>query len=379
MQIGLFHPNARSIHAMSPAMLARCADPLDIDAQVAIARAAEEVGLDYLFMADAWGPYGPLSTAMGLQDPILLPPILAAALIPVTSRIELITTVHTSFFSPLVVARMGAALDALSRGRWGINVVTGAGMAEDLLVQSGAGTSHDGRYERAEEFVELLEQAWSGRPVAFHGKHVDLEGRLVGPATVRQPRPLVVSAGASSAGQRFAGRYADMVFMPGRTSLETCRQRMDGIRAEASQAGRRPDAVRLQMHASVVVRSSSAEARAFADELAAGVDVEAVAEYLTGIRSNISTYDDIYAELGELQLRQIGSVAGARQIVGDPCEVADEIEMLHRTFGCDGVAITLPLWQPAEVLRLGELLGPELERRGLWARRTDREARPDRP
>ena len=76
MRIGLFHPNARSIHAMSPEVLARCADPLDIDAQVAMARAAEEVGLDYLFMADAWGRYGPRSTAMGLQDPILLPVIL---------------------------------------------------------------------------------------------------------------------------------------------------------------------------------------------------------------------------------------------------------------------------------------------------------------
>jgi len=369
MRIGLFHPNARSIHAMSPDMLARCADPLDIDDQVAIARAAEDVGLDYLFMADAWGRYGPRSTAMGLQDPILLPPILAAALVPVTSRIGLITTVHTSYFAPLVVARMGAALDALSRGRWGINVVTGAGMAEDLLAQTGVEPTHDGRYERAEEFVEVLERAWSGRPFEFHGSHFDLAGDLVGPRTVQQPRPLVVSAGASVAGQRFAGRYSDMVFMPGRTPLETCRERMDGIRAEAERAGRRGDDVRLQMHASIVVRPSSAEAREFADELAAGVDVEAVVEYLAGIRSNISTYDDIYAEMGELQLRQIGSVAGARQIVGDPDEVADQIELLNREFGCEGVAITLPLWQADEVRRVGELLLPELERRGLWARR----------
>ena len=45
--------------------------------------------------------------------------------------------------------------------------------------------------------------------------------------------------------------------------------RMDGIRAEAERAGRRGDAVRLQMHASIVVRPSGAEAREFADELAA--------------------------------------------------------------------------------------------------------------
>jgi alkanesulfonate monooxygenase SsuD/methylene tetrahydromethanopterin reductase-like flavin-dependent oxidoreductase (luciferase family) len=265
------------------------------------------------------------------------------------------------------MARMGVALDTLSRGRWGINVVTGAGMAEDLLVQSGAEPTHDGRYERAEEFVEVLERAWSGRPFEFHGSHFDLAGDLVGPPTVQQPRPLVVSAGASVAGQRFAGRYCDMVFMPGRTPLETCRERRP--RTEAERAGRSSDDVRLQMHASIVVRTSGAEAREFADELAAGVDVEAVVEYLAGIRSNISTYDDIYAELHELQLRQIGSVAGARQIVGDPYEVADQVELPDTEFDCDGVAITLALWQPHEVRRVGELLLPELERRGLWARR----------
>lgn len=178
-----------------------------------------------------------------------------------------------------------------------------------------------------------------------------------------------MSAGASVAGQRFAGRYSDMVFMPGRTPLETCRERMDGIRAEAERAGRRGSDVRLQMHASIVVRPTGAEAREFADELAAGVDVEAVVEYLAGIRSNISTYDDIYAEMGELQLRQIGSVAGARQMVGDPCEVADQIELLNTEFGCEGIAVTLPLWQADEVRRVAALLLPELERRGLWTRR----------
>ncbi|MDH4147805.1 MAG: LLM class flavin-dependent oxidoreductase, partial [Acidimicrobiia bacterium] len=222
------------------------------------------------------------------------------------------------------------------------------------------------------EFVEVLERAWSGRPFEFHGNHFDLVGDMVGPPTVQQPRPLVVSAGASDAGRRFAGCYSDMVFMPGRTPPETCQQRMAGIRAEAERAGRRGDDVRLQMHASVVVRRSGAEAREFADELARGVDVQAVAEYLVGIRAAISTYDDIYAEMGELQLRQIGSVAGARQMVGDPCEVADEIELLHREFGCEGVAITLPLWQADEVRLVGELLLPELARRGLWTHRDAR-------
>jgi alkanesulfonate monooxygenase SsuD/methylene tetrahydromethanopterin reductase-like flavin-dependent oxidoreductase (luciferase family) len=85
------------------------------------------------------------------------------------------------------------------------------------------------------------------------------------------------------------------------------------------------------------------------------------------VRANISTYDDIYNSLGELQMRQIGSVSGARKIHGGPEQVADGIEKLIKEFGCAGVAVTLPVWQPDEIRRFGQLVLPVLERRGLWS------------
>lgn len=368
LRLGLFHPNARSIHAMSPEALGAGIDPLDIDAQVGMATLAESIGLDYLFMADAWGPYGPHSSAMGLQDPILLPPMLAACLIPVTKRIRLISTVHTSWFAPLPVARIGAALDTLSRGRWGINLVTGAGMAPDLLESTGAVSDHDDRYAHAGEFVDALTQVWSSGRVDLDGKYIQLKGQMVGPRTVQQPRPLLVSAGASEAGRVFAGRHADVVFMPGRTPKDECLSRFADIERHAEAAGRPKGAVRLQMHVSVLVRESHKEAQAASEALAAGVDLKAVAEYLNGVRANISTYDDIYASLGDLEMREIGSVAGAKRIHGGPREVADGIERLIVEFGVNGLALTLPTWSIAELERVGDLLLPELERRGLWTR-----------
>ncbi len=366
LRIGLFYPNTPTIHAISPLIVERNMDVLDMQTHVAVAQAAEDIGLDYLFMADAWGPYGPRATEVGVQDPILMTPILAATLIPVTNRIRLITTIHSSWFNPLAVARMGSALDCLSNGRWGVNIVSGAGFAPHLANRLTPDLGHDERYERAAEFVEVMTQLWSQGEVNFTGRHFAMDGAMVGPRTVQQPRPLIVSAGASDAGRQFAGRHADYIFMPGRTPLEECNKRTEDIRRIAGQTGRPADAIKLQMHASVLVRETHAEALAASEELADSVDMDAVVEYLNSVRGNISTYDDIYTAMGELEIRQIGSVSGARKIHGGPEEVTDEIEHLIKEFGCDGIAITLPVWRPEEIRRFGELVLPRLGDRGLW-------------
>lgn len=365
LRVGLFYPNARTIHAIAGPVAERNPDVLDMATHVAVAQAAEEIGLDYLFMADAWGFYGEHANRIGVQNPILMAPIVAAALIPVTRRIRMITTVHTAWFDPIQFARMGAALDNLSGGRWGMNMVSGSGFADQL--SGGAMLAHDARYDLAAEFMEVVTQFWSTGEIDMAGRHFQVKGTLVGPRTVQQPRPLVVSAGASDAGRRFAGRYADYIFMPGRTPRQECLDRVADIRRHAAAAGRPADAIRMQMHASIALRETEAEAKGYSDWIAASVDLQAVTEYLNAVRANISTYDDIYRSLGELQMRQIGSVSGARKIHGGPEQVADGIEKLASEFGCAGVAVTLPVWTPEEIRRFGRLVLPVLERRGLWS------------
>ncbi|HVC54167.1 MAG TPA: hypothetical protein VND87_19280 [Stellaceae bacterium] len=114
------------------------------------------------------------------------------------------------------------------------------------------------------------------------------------------------------------------------------------------------------------MRETAAEAEALSAHIADTVDLGITAEYLNGVRGNISTYDEVYRSLGELQLRQVGSVAGSRRVHGSADQVADHIEMLHRSFGCGGIALTLPVWDPEEIFRFGELVLPRLEAKGIW-------------
>ena len=366
IRLGYFYPNARSVHALSGAVAAQNGEMGDLQNHVAMARAAEEVGFDYLFMMDSWAPFGPETAAGEVMNPMLVAPILAAAMFSAASYIRFITTIHTSWFHPLQIARIGSALDTLSGGRWGMNVVSGDGFAPKIKGAPPNELDHDSRYDRAAETIEILIQAWSTGRVNFAGEHFTIAGEMIGPRTVQQPRPFLVGAGASGAGVRFSGQFADMVFMPGRTPLEGCRKRIGAIQDAAAEYGRPAGSVKMQMHASVVVRETAAEAAEFSRWLEEAVDLPMVAEYLNTVRGSISTYDDIYAQMGDLEMRKIGSVSGARRLHGDANQVADEIDELVADFGCDGIAVTLPVWSPDEIRRFGTLLLPELEDRGVW-------------
>ena len=128
----------------------------DIQHYVAYAQALEKAGFDALFLNDNF-ELGSLdsdllsrNTHTSRWDPLTVLPALAM----VTRHIGLIGTVNTSYNEPFNVARRFASLDQLSGGRAGWNVVTALGGGENFNLD--AHIPHDARYERAEEFVDVV-------------------------------------------------------------------------------------------------------------------------------------------------------------------------------------------------------------------------------
>mgnify|MGYP003346174788 CR=1 FL=1 len=85
------------------------------------------------------------------------PITLLGALSSVTERIGLVATATTTYLDPFHVARMFATLDQLSEGRVGWNVVTSSAASEALNFSHAAHAPHDQRYERAAEFIEVVQ------------------------------------------------------------------------------------------------------------------------------------------------------------------------------------------------------------------------------
>jgi FMNH2-dependent dimethyl sulfone monooxygenase len=364
--LGLFYPTAVSIHSASRLTKERNPDVLAASTHTEVIQAAEHAGFDYAFLADGWGGLGPVSREFGMADPMLFAPTLAGVLIGASTRIRIITTMHHAWLHPLHIARIGANLDALSGGRWGMNCVSGAGFAPELLSSVTTDTAHDQLYESAAESMEIVLQAWENDGVVdYDGLYYQAKGRLVGPSPAR--RPMIVAAGASAAGCEFAGRFASTIFMPGRSAPAVIADRRSKIRAAAERAGRGDVDFRVLLHASVIVGDTKQEAQRISGELRDAVDMRAVVEQVNSVASQTTTYEDLFRKHSEDDLRDIGQTGGTIRIHGDAEEVAAGIRDLRESAGCDGLSLSLPFWAPEQIRRFGEQVVPLLEEMGVWS------------
>jgi len=97
-------------------------------------------------------------------DPMPLVPLFAHA----SRRLGIVATTTTAFYPPYLAARLGAALDHLTHGRVGLNLVTAV---DDRTAQNfglDRHHEHDLRYEMADEWIEVVDRLWaSGSPVRW--------------------------------------------------------------------------------------------------------------------------------------------------------------------------------------------------------------------
>ncbi len=371
MRIGLFYPHTHTPHIRSKQIREWLPDVFDLEVHRRVVTACEAGGLDFLFTLDNWGveSWGGQSTGDDRQrENGLMGPLLAASLFAMTRHIPFITTVHTSILHPVHVARIGANLDTLSCGRWGINLVTGSGGADRLFENLDTHPDHDERYAMAEEAFDIITQLWRGEPCDYEGRYYRVKGDLIGPTVVQQPYPAVVTAGASPAGLQFTARYADWHFMPGRMAREDALARIAKLQTLCEAEGRPADGIRVMRHVSMLVRDTAEEAQDVTDWLVSLVDQDMAHRYVEQIGQRISTYREVYEAYSrdDDTVRRIGLSSGALVMHGTPSQVAEQIQAFHETQGCGGIALTFPLWHPEEIERFTAGVLPLLEKMGIW-------------
>jgi FMNH2-dependent dimethyl sulfone monooxygenase len=356
-RIGLFYPNSPSVHLMSP--LSKELNPNIRGAQthIDIMGAAEGAGLDYVFIADAWGPRGEAALLYELGDPILMGPILAALLIAASKNIKVINTMHQSWLHPLQIARMGANLASLSGDRWGMNAVSGAGMAPELVKAVSDVTDHDDLYAVATESMEvILEMFENDGEVHHQGKYFQADGRMVGPWP---DPPHIVSAGASPRGCEFAGKFASAIYIPGPSEMpaEKIIERREMIKAEARKAGRADaDDIKILVNTQLVIAETQSEADALSKRLTDTLDPNAMKEMHSHAAAMSTTYKDIVADKGMF----------TEWTAGDPERIADQIEEIQQSGVCDGLSLSFLVFQPELIKLFGDEVVPILEKRGVW-------------
>ncbi len=210
MRFGIFWPGARpllpseKISALSP-------DVLDLQNHLALARACEDVALDFVLLGDGYAPSSEAGTRIGFQDPGLHALILAAPIIMATQHLGVISTLHTTFFHPAHIARFGANLDWLSGGRWGWNIVNGYRDYEASLFGFEQLPDSGAMYDAAEEAIAVIESLWDPtRRTEHSGANHRSRGKMKGPYPTE--RPVFVCAAASDRGRLFTATHCDFLF-----------------------------------------------------------------------------------------------------------------------------------------------------------------------
>ncbi len=200
----------------------------DLAAIQQIARTAERGRFDLIFMGDNLyaDPGAHPSYTLRLE-----PLTMMAALATATKHIGLGATASTTYGDPWSTARAFASLDHISGGRAAWNAVTTTNPTAGANFDK-ALPGHAERYERAEEFIEVVLKLWDAwdddalvadratgvyldpaklRAIDHAGRHFKVKGPVnIGRAP--QGRPIVLQAGGSAPGQALAARTADVVF-----------------------------------------------------------------------------------------------------------------------------------------------------------------------
>ncbi|MEV7606574.1 NtaA/DmoA family FMN-dependent monooxygenase [Paenarthrobacter sp. NPDC089322] len=376
-------------------------------------RAFEQSGLDLfiiedsLTVPDTYGGTAEVSLAHASfapkHDPLALVPYLLSA----TEHLGIVPTVSASFYPPFTAARLLATLQHFSDGQLGWNVVTSG---SDLAAQNyglDQQIEHDLRYEKAEEFVDVVRRLWrswepdavledvSAGVFADHRKvhPINHEGdffKVRGPLnTAPLPEePVLVQAGASPRGKAFAGGHADVAIALAR-GVDGMKAYRDSIRDEAAKAGRNPDDIKVLFVLKPTVVGSAAEAeelRAQRRELTQR-DIDSQLNSISYLSVIDFKQFDLDAPLPELstnsnqgtlehfakaappgstlrQILQARSGGAGDSIIGTVSEIADYLEETGEAVGGDGFLFS-GFVDPVTVHGVLDKLTPELRRRGL--------------
>lgn len=340
----------------------------------------------------------PILTAMGMA----------------TSKLGLGGTYSTTYYEPFHVARTFATLDLMIGGRAAWNVVTSLNDSEAANFGRTEHLEHDTRYDRADEFMEVVLGHWrtweadaivldkaGGRfadPDKVH--RLDHKGKWFnsrGPFTVpRSPQghPVIMQAGQSGRGSAFAARWGELIFATAQT-IELARRQYRLFKDEVSKAGRDPHKARWAPAVYPVVaetRSMAQDKLELIRSLAKPIDSLSLLSEVLNFDFSSRPYD---ADLSDADLKSMGGLRGMLDrvvsasgksnpspadfvkfsrrgtvgempiFVGTPKDVADEMEAWFTGEACDGFVIAAT-YVPGAYEDFGRLAVPELQRRGLF-------------
>lgn len=367
---------------------------------------------DRLAMPDMLGGDHAHTVANGIRCVKMDPVTVLMAMAAKTERLGLGSTYSTTYYEPFHVARVFATVDLMTGGRAAWNIVTSVNDGEAANMGLAHHMEHDLRYDRADEFMEVVLGHWDSweddalvidkaaglfaHPDKVH--RLDHAGRFFrsrGPFTVprsAQGHPVLIQAGSSGRGKRFAARWAETVFVA-YPDLASAKHEYAATKDDIARHGRDPELVTLNTILYPVAAATRAEAE---DKMAVidrgyrevdglsllaealnfdfakkGLDEPFTEEELASMSGMQAMRDRVVRTKANptprdfLEITRRGRAREA--VVGGPKEIADRMEQWFVERACDGYVVG-GTHTPGTFEDFVRFVVPELQRRGVFHR-----------
>jgi F420-dependent oxidoreductase-like protein len=233
MQFGLQHPNYNFDYD------GRSASQI-IDSLKTLATRAEILGFDSFWVMDH---FHQISVVGKQEDPMLEGWTTISVLAGITSKIKLGTLVTGVIYRhPSVLAKMGATLDVLTKGR----LFMGIGAAwnqEESLAYGIPFFPNKERLLRLEEAIQIIRKMWTEEPAAtFSGKYYQISNAFCNPKPVQKPSPPIMVGGSGERQTlKIIAKYADACNLFG--SAETIKRKLSILNEHCKSVGRDYDSI----------------------------------------------------------------------------------------------------------------------------------------
>jgi F420-dependent oxidoreductase-like protein len=156
----------------------------------------------------------------------------------ITSKIKLGTMMTGIIYRyPSILAKIGATLDVLSKGR----LFMGIGAAwneEESLAYGIPFPSIKERFVRLEEAIQIIRKMWTDEAsTSFNGKYYQIKNAYCNPKPVQKPSPPIMIGGSGEQQTlRIVAKYADACNLFG--SAETVKRKLSILKEHCKNIGR---------------------------------------------------------------------------------------------------------------------------------------------
>ncbi|WP_209325330.1 LLM class flavin-dependent oxidoreductase [Brevibacterium renqingii] len=393
----------------------RIEDFTKLEYWIELAQTLEEGGFASLFLADILGVYdvyggnADVTNRGGVQFPLLDPLVAVPAMAAATKTLGFGVTASVTYEKPYLLARTLTTLDHFTNGRVAWNIVTSYVDSAARNLGLKGQIPHDERYDRADEFMEVVYKLCEGS-ITPEALKADAEANVfIDPAEVReighegrfftvpgqalavpgpQGTPLLFQAGASARGQEFALDHAEAIFLSGPTP-QILRSWVDRVRDGLVARGRSRDAVKIFALATVIVDDTDEAAEQRLTDYRRYVDTESALSLFggwTGVDLSGASPDDtleyVSTDANQSALASFTTMTGDKAwtirdlaefvalggrgpvITGSPETVVDEFQRWMDEADIDGFNIAAAV-RPSDAERFTKYVSPEMRRRGL--------------